>query len=97
MDNLINDVLVGVDPMPMQILAKLPLRLAIVETILVGNIDFHQTILLSNQHTKFKDLDIFQIGVQGRTTLGCNFYVRGNAYWGWILDGNFERNTFNFL
>ncbi len=40
--------------------------------------------------TKFKDLDIFQIGVHGRSTLGCNFYARGSAYWGWIVDGDFE-------
>ncbi len=39
---------------------------------------------------KFKNLDIFQIGVNGRTTLGCNLYVRGDAYWGWILDGCFR-------
>lgn len=45
---------------------------------------------------KFQDLDIFQIGVHGRTTLGCNFYARGSAYWGWILDGDFKRgfNTY---
>lgn len=43
-------------------------------------------------NVKFEDLDIFQIGVHGRSTLGCNFYVRGSAYWGWILDGNFKRN-----
>ncbi len=40
--------------------------------------------------TKFNDLDIFQIGVHGRTTLGYNLYLRGNAYWGWILDGDFK-------
>jgi len=42
--------------------------------------------------TKFKDLDIFQIGVHGRTTLGSNFYARGSAYWGWILDGDFRHS-----
>jgi len=42
---------------------------------------------------RFKDLDIFQIGVHGRSTLGCNFYVRGNAYWGWILDGDFKHSS----
>lgn len=41
---------------------------------------------------RFKDLDIFQIGLHGRTTVGCNFYARANAYWGWILDGDFERS-----
>jgi opacity protein-like surface antigen len=41
---------------------------------------------------KFEDLDIFQIGIHGRTTVGCNFYVRGSAYWGWILDGDFKRS-----
>lgn len=46
---------------------------------------------------KFKDLDIFQIGIHGRTTLGCNFYARGSAYWGWILDGNFKRNFNTYL
>lgn len=48
--------------------------------------------LLSTSH-KFKDLDIFQIGLNGRTTLGCNFYLRANAYWGWILDGEFEKHV----
>jgi opacity protein-like surface antigen len=40
---------------------------------------------------KFEDLDIFQIGINGRTTLGGNFYARANAYWGWILDGDYKR------
>lgn len=46
---------------------------------------------------KFEDLDIFQIGVNGRSTIGNNFYVRGSAYWGWILDGDFKSSfrTFN--
>jgi opacity protein-like surface antigen len=43
--------------------------------------------------TKFQDLDIFQIGIHGRSTIGCNFYVRGSAYWGWILDGDFKKHT----
>lgn len=43
-------------------------------------------------NVRFKDLDIFQIGVNGRSTVGCNFYVRGSAYWGWILDGDFRRS-----
>lgn len=43
--------------------------------------------------TRFKDLDIFQIGVHGRSTLGYNLYVRGCAYWGWILDGDFKRSA----
>jgi len=42
---------------------------------------------------RFKDLDIFQIGVHGRSTLSNNFYVRGCAYWGWILDGDFKRSS----
>jgi len=48
-------------------------------------------IVTSN--TRFKDLDIFQIGVHGRSTFGSNFYVRGSAYWGWILDGDFRRSA----
>lgn len=40
--------------------------------------------------SKFEDLDIFQLGLQARTTLGCNFYLRGSAYFGWILDGDFK-------
>lgn len=43
--------------------------------------------------TKFKNIDIFQIGVNARTTLGCNFYLRANAYWGWVLDGNFKHSV----
>lgn len=48
-------------------------------------------------NTRFKDLDIFQIGVQGRATLGYNFYLRANAYWGWILDGDFRRNIHSYF
>lgn len=40
---------------------------------------------------KFKDIDIFQIGLKGRTTLGCNLYLRANAYWGWVLNGDFTQ------
>jgi opacity protein-like surface antigen len=47
-----------------------------------------------SSNLRFEDLDIFQIGVHGRGTLGNNFYIRGNAYWGWILDGNFK-HSFN--
>lgn len=43
--------------------------------------------------TKFKDVDIFQIGLNGRSTVGCNFYVRGSAYWGWVLDGDYEQSA----
>src|SRR5262249_28054764 len=42
---------------------------------------------------RFKDLDIFQLGVHGRAAVGCNFYVRGNAYWGWIVDGDFKQSS----
>ena len=42
--------------------------------------------------TRFQDLDIFQIGVRARTTLGYNLYLRANAYWGWILDGDYKRS-----
>lgn len=43
---------------------------------------------------EFKDIDILQIGVDGRTTLGCNLYLRGGAYFGWVLDGTFkEKNS----
>ena len=77
--------------MPMQRRAKSILRLAIDVTILTGDFVFLQAILLCVQTIRFKDLDIFQIGIHGRTTLGYNFYVRGNAYWGWILDGDYKR------
>jgi hypothetical protein len=42
---------------------------------------------------RFKDLDIFQIGLHGRTNLGCNLYLRGSASWGWILDGDFQERV----
>jgi hypothetical protein len=43
--------------------------------------------------SKFKDINIFQIGVRGRSNLGCNFFVRGSAHWGWIIDGDHEEST----
>lgn len=46
--------------------------------------------------TKFKDIDIFQLGLKGRTTLGCNLYLRANAYWGWVLEGDFEQEVKTF-
>jgi hypothetical protein len=50
-----------------------------------------------SSNTRFQDLDIFQIGVHARTTIGCNFYVRANAYWGWILDGEFDRSVSTYF
>lgn len=47
--------------------------------------------------TRFKDIDIFQVGVHAWTTLGCNFYIRGEAYWGWVLDGDFERSVSTYF
>ncbi|MCE2982006.1 MAG: hypothetical protein LW832_00425 [Parachlamydia sp.] len=47
-------------------------------------------------HTKFKDIDIFQIGLKAKTMMGCNFYGRASAYWGWILDGDFEQSFSTF-
>jgi hypothetical protein len=41
----------------------------------------------------FEDVDIFQIGINARTTVGCNFYLRGSADWGWILDGKFKEES----
>lgn len=58
--------------------------------------DFPSKDPLVSSHHRFKDLDIFQLGVSGRTTLGCNLYVRGNAYWGWILDGDYKRKIATF-
>jgi len=52
---------------------------------------------LVSSSTNFKDLDIFQIGVQARSTIGYNFYARGNAYWGWILDGKYERKVSSYF
>ena len=49
------------------------------------------------QNYRFKDLDIFQIGIHGRTTLPYNIYVRGCAYWGWILEGDYERNINTYV
>jgi hypothetical protein len=43
--------------------------------------------------TRFEDLDIFQVGVKARTMLGCNFYLRAAAHWGWILDGDFKQSV----
>jgi len=45
------------------------------------------------QSTKFKDIDIFQIGVNVRSTIGCNFYARAEATWGWVLDGEVKRKA----
>ncbi len=43
--------------------------------------------------SRFRDLDIFQIGVNGSVNLGCNFYGRACFNWGWILDGDFDRSA----
>lgn len=44
-------------------------------------------------HTKFKNIDIFQVGINARSTIGCNFYARAEASWGWILDGDFKQSA----
>lgn len=43
--------------------------------------------------SKFKNIDIFELGLRADATLGCNFYVRGQAYWGWVLDGDYKSNV----
>lgn len=43
--------------------------------------------------TRFKNIDIFQIGLNARSTLGNNFYARAEASWGWILDGDIKRHA----
>lgn len=50
-----------------------------------------------SSNTKFRDIDIFQLALDGRMIIGCNLYIRGNAYWGWILDGNFKHNGRTYL
>ncbi len=45
------------------------------------------------EHTRFKNIDIFQIGINARTTLGCNFYARAEASGGWILDGDLRQSA----
>jgi hypothetical protein len=43
----------------------------------------------------FKDINIFQIGVQGKTMFDCsccNVYVRASADYGWILDGDVDES-----
>lgn len=45
--------------------------------------------------SKFKDIDIFELGLRADATLGCNFYARVQGYWGWILDGD-NQTTLKF-
>jgi Protochlamydia outer membrane protein len=52
----------------------------------------HSSSSLSRK-TKFKDIDIFQIGVRADADIGYNLYLRGGAYWGWVLDGKFEEHA----
>lgn len=47
--------------------------------------------------SRFKDLDIFQVGIHARTGIGCNFYARAAAHWGWLFDGDFEQRTTTFV
>jgi opacity protein-like surface antigen len=48
-------------------------------------------------NTRFKDVNIFQIGVHGRSTLGYNVYIRASAYWGWVLDGDFRQSVSTYF
>ncbi len=45
------------------------------------------------ESTKFKDIDIFQIGFNVKSTIGCNFYGRVEGTFGWVLDGEIERKV----
>lgn len=47
--------------------------------------------------SRLKDLDIFQIGIRAKSNVGCNFYVRAAADWGWIFDGDFRQHTRSFF
>jgi len=42
--------------------------------------------------TKFENLDIFQIGVNAKTTCGL-VYLRASADWGWILNGDLKQSA----
>lgn len=43
--------------------------------------------------SNYKNIDIFQLGIRGRTNLGCNFYTRASFDLGWILDGDLRDKT----
>lgn len=43
--------------------------------------------------SRFENVDIFQIGLRGRSTIGCNFYGRVSADIGWVLDGDHTERT----
>ena len=45
------------------------------------------------ESVKFKDINIFQLGANFKTTIGCNFYARAEASFGWILDGEVEKKA----
>jgi len=45
------------------------------------------------EKTEIKNVDIFQLGINARTTLGCNFYGRAEATWGWVINGEIERSA----
>jgi opacity protein-like surface antigen len=47
--------------------------------------------------TRFKELDIFQIGVCAKTHLCYNLYGRASANWGWILEGDLEETSKIFV
>lgn len=55
--------------------------------------DFPSSDPVIASRQKFQDLDIFQLGLQGRATVGCNIYLRADAYLGWILDGKFKESA----
>lgn len=42
--------------------------------------------------TRFEDLDIFQIALNAKTTCGL-VYLRANADWGWIVNGDFRETN----
>lgn len=43
--------------------------------------------------SRFKEIDIFQLGLRGQTNLGCNFFGRAGFSVGWILDGDYSEST----
>lgn len=47
--------------------------------------------------SRFRNIDIFQVGLTGKANIGCNFYGRASVYWGWILDGDYQESTKLFV
>lgn len=51
------------------------------------------SVLIASDDIKIKHLSIYQLGGKARFTFCNSWFIRGNAYYGWALDGKYKETV----